>query len=64
MSEASFVATSAGVSPGSFPHSVIANAEQWPRPAQAWYAVFIFSHIRRLEVPLKNLSCGSLRVGR
>jgi hypothetical protein len=32
MSEGSFVATSAGVSPESFPHSAIANAEPWPRP--------------------------------
>ena len=43
MGEGSFVARSAGVSPESFSQSAIANAEPWPRPAQAWYAVFIFS---------------------
>lgn len=43
MSNGSEVVTSAAPSPASIPNTVTVNAEPWPRPAQAWYAVFVFS---------------------
>jgi hypothetical protein len=63
MSEGSVVVTSAEVAPESFPHSAIANAEPWPRPAQAWYPVFIFSLsllVNMLDAMGRRLHCVNL----